>query len=179
MGGLNSFVTPPRPLRYDWEHPRRLVVPLSTGASGLCGSWFGGAAVAAPMSCPTGQEFVGVDFVTRTLICQPRVTLNCDYGQAISGTNPDGTPVCTNMPGGGGQFQVHICSPSGSYRGADAAPLPRGGCRTANSVTGSCSCPDGFKAVRINDFDSPASGSPTGCPQNFYENRGMIQYSCN
>lgn len=70
----------------------------------------------------------------------------------------------------GGIFQTYLCDASNVYH----TPPADGGCRIANTVTGSCSCPTGFTKQRIGDFAVPVGG----CPQPYYENRGMVQWLC-
>jgi len=70
----------------------------------------------------------------------------------------------------GGMFQEWLCDTSNVFH-ADASG---GGCRIPNQTTGTCTCPAGYSAIQIDDFNSPNNQ----CPQAYYEFRGMIQYYC-
>jgi hypothetical protein len=86
---------------------------------------------------------------------------SCPSGQVMTGINPDGTPSCNLGQLIAGVYQTYVCD---------------GTCRRPNAITGACTCPPGFSASQINDFDSPTGA---GCgSQTHYEHKGMIQYIC-
>jgi len=82
----------------------------------------------------------------------------------------------------GGMYQRFMCNAiNGTYftnamlgdkLNTGAAPMPAL-CRIANKLTGKCSCPDGYVATPINDFNT---GDCT--TQTEYSQRGMTQYYC-
>lgn len=99
---------------------------------------------------------------TQTIVsCGSVVGGSCPAGQVITAISPDGTPFCSLGAIFGGIYQTHLC---------DAT------CRSNNPLTGTCSCPAGFNAVQIDDYNVPL-GAPCGA-QSMYENKGMILYTC-
>lgn len=77
----------------------------------------------------------------------------CPANKVLVGIN-NGLPVCKQ--GFGGIFQTHLCD---------------GTCRIPNPLTGACSCPSGFNAKQINDWNG-------ACSDGHYENLGMLQFAC-
>ncbi|NCC02988.1 MAG: hypothetical protein EOM37_02915 [Proteobacteria bacterium] len=75
-------------------------------------------------------------------------------------------------PSFGGIYQTYLCNEKNVF-----IPLPNiGGCRIPNPITSACSCPTGYKAYRTNDFNDPLATN--SCPQQYYENRGMVSWVC-
>ncbi len=68
LGGVNRNV-PGRQLRYDWEHPKSLLIPLGPG--GLCSDWFAAPTSPTAQLCAPGSILVGFDGQRRTATCQP------------------------------------------------------------------------------------------------------------
>ncbi len=94
------------------------------------------------------------------------VGTSCSIGEAMTGLEPDGTPICSRLFGG--NYQTRVCDTMGVMHLIG----PGGGCRRINPLTGSCGCPPGFTPYLTDDFNS---GS---CPQEQFEARGMLGYTC-
>ncbi len=96
-------------------------------------------------------------------------------GSTFQGCNGTDWKDFSTGPQFGGIYQTYLCDTKGTFI------LPKdgasGGCRTANAVTGKCSCPSGFTLQAINDFNV-SIGATNTCPQVYYENRGMLQWLC-
>lgn len=86
----------------------------------------------------------------------------------FEGCDNTGTWRSLTAIGFGGVYQTYICDTSGNHHSQGT------GCRLPNKKTGSCTCPAGYSPVHLNDFDSPVGR----CPQQYYENRGMISFGC-
>lgn len=86
----------------------------------------------------------------------------------FEGCDNTGTWRALTAIGFGGVYQMYICDTSGNHHSQGT------GCRLPNKKTGSCTCPAGYSPVHLNDFDSPVGR----CPQQYYENRGMISFGC-
>jgi prepilin-type N-terminal cleavage/methylation domain-containing protein len=75
VGGVNRDV-PGRQLRYDWEHPKSLLIPLGPG--GLCSDWFAAPSSPTAQRCAPGTILVGFDGLRKIATCQPFATCNGD-----------------------------------------------------------------------------------------------------
>ncbi len=74
-GGINRAV-PGRQLRYDWEHPKSLLIPLGPG--GLCSDWFAAPSSPTAQRCAPGSILVGFDGLRKIATCQPFANCNGD-----------------------------------------------------------------------------------------------------
>jgi hypothetical protein len=68
VGGVNRDVAG-RQLRYDWEHPKSLLILLGPG--GLCSDWFAAPTNPTAQRCAAGSILVGFDGQRRIASCQP------------------------------------------------------------------------------------------------------------
>lgn len=75
VGGQNRAI-PGRQLRYDWEHPKSLLIPLGSG--GLCSQWFAAPINPTAQRCALGSILVGFNGQRRVAICQPFANCNGD-----------------------------------------------------------------------------------------------------
>jgi prepilin-type N-terminal cleavage/methylation domain-containing protein len=92
-GGINTAVTPNRPMRYDWEHPRSLLLPVGAGV-GLCAASFVPADPNPVRRCAGNQILVGFDFMTGRAECQTVAGGPCTGERALKYVN--NTWVCEN-----------------------------------------------------------------------------------
>lgn len=101
-------------------------------------------------SCPNGQVLKwtgdGVECADPT----PGVTVMCPKGQMLVGIK-NGEPVC-NYPNGGG-FSKLFAGTAGDGQKI-TSPIKYTRCFFPNPITGSCSCPAGFKEHAIIGFDN-------------------------
>jgi hypothetical protein len=92
-GGINTAVTPNRPMRYDWEHPRSLLLPVGAG-SGLCAASFVPPDPNPVRRCAGNQILVGFDFMTGRAECQTVAGGPCTGERALKYVN--NVWVCEN-----------------------------------------------------------------------------------
>ena len=93
-------------------------------------------------------------------------------GSALEGCNGSGWKEFHTGPSFGGMYQTYLCDERNVFYSAPAT----GGCRKANPITSSCTCPTGHQAFSVNDFNEPEAARP--CPQKYYEKRGMVSWVC-
>jgi type II secretory pathway pseudopilin PulG len=92
-GGINTQVTPNRPMRYDWEHPRSLLLPVGAGV-GLCAAAFTPPDPNPVRRCAGNQILVGFDFMTGRAECQTVAGGPCTAERALKYVN--NTWICEN-----------------------------------------------------------------------------------
>ena len=156
------------------------LLPAFTGAAGVGNQWatngssiyYNGGNVGIGYSAPqttldvNGYGRFGSGGVVQGGSCSPEGALAFDISHHV--------PVyCSSSLvwkgyGGAGSYQLHLCYLGTFY------PSGSSDCRLPNPYTGSCSCLPGYTAYHSNDFDIPLHS----CPQTYYENAGMIEYSC-
>ncbi|MGD0762499.1 MAG: hypothetical protein ABR929_04780 [Roseiarcus sp.] len=124
-------------------------IALATLTSAQAGQLFPPNNLPDPkQSCPNGQvlSWTGGDGTVDCTDPTPGVTVpSCPAGQGLTGLNQG---VATCQPLFGGMYQTNY---SASCNGAlDGTPVV---CRTANPLTGACSCPQGFQPQAIFDFN--------------------------
>jgi hypothetical protein len=90
-GGINIVGTSSRPMRYDWEHPRSLLLPVGAGV-GLCAAAFVPADHNPVRRCAGNQILVGFDFMTGRAECQTVAGGPCTAERALKYVN--NTWVC-------------------------------------------------------------------------------------